>query len=88
MDQSSAEAEYVVAASAANQAIWLKRILEDMGEMQFWAVQLFCDNKSAIDMTKNPVYHTRAKHIAIKYHFIPEASTNGETQVVYYRTKE
>ncbi|KAL8091907.1 hypothetical protein AgCh_034248 [Apium graveolens] len=56
--------------------------------MQGGAVQLFCDNKLAIDMTKNQVYHSRTKHIAIKHHFIREASTSGEIEVVYYRTEE
>ncbi|KAL8103750.1 hypothetical protein AgCh_028088 [Apium graveolens] len=46
--QSSAEAEYVAAAKATAQAIWLRRILEDIGEKQNEATILFCDNKSAI----------------------------------------
>ncbi|KAL5722266.1 hypothetical protein ACHQM5_005806 [Ranunculus cassubicifolius] len=55
--QSSAEAEYVSAALATSQAIWLKRILKDLGEKQKKAISIMCDNKSAIAMSKNPVHH-------------------------------
>ncbi|KAL0343433.1 UNVERIFIED_CONTAM: hypothetical protein Sangu_1230700 [Sesamum angustifolium] len=66
--QSSAEAEYIAAAATSNQAIWLRRILEDMGEKQKEPTRIYCDNKSAIAITKNPVQHSRTKHIDIKYH--------------------
>src|ERR1044072_1270682 len=61
--QSTAEAEYVAAAEATSQAIWLRRILEDMGEKQDGSTTINCDNKSAIAMAKNPVHHSRTKHI-------------------------
>jgi hypothetical protein len=57
----------------------LKRILEDIGEKQEEAIHLHCDNKSAIAMAKNPIYHSRTKHIAIKHHFIREAIEEGES---------
>ncbi|XP_060966156.1 secreted RxLR effector protein 161-like [Cannabis sativa] len=44
--QSSAEAEYIAAAMTTSQAIWLKRILEDMGELQEEATKIYCDSKS------------------------------------------
>ncbi|XP_007014182.2 PREDICTED: uncharacterized mitochondrial protein AtMg00810 [Theobroma cacao] len=50
--QSSAEAEYVSAATAANQAIWLRKILHDLGFPQATALDLFVDNKYAIVMAK------------------------------------
>ncbi|KAL0357030.1 UNVERIFIED_CONTAM: Retrovirus-related Pol polyprotein from transposon TNT 1-94 [Sesamum calycinum] len=63
-----AEAEYIAAAATSNQAIWLRRILEDIGEKQEEPTTIYCDNKSAIAITKNPVQHSRTKHIDIKYH--------------------
>ncbi|KAI5348920.1 hypothetical protein L3X38_001807 [Prunus dulcis] len=54
---STAEAEYVSAAEATSQAIWLRFVLEDFGEEQVAATALFCDNTSAITMSKNPVFH-------------------------------
>ncbi|KAK2966032.1 hypothetical protein RJ640_012291 [Escallonia rubra] len=86
--QSSAEAEYVAAAVTTSQAIWLRRILGDMGEEQAEATTLMCDNKSAIAMTKNPRNHCRTKHINIKYHFVREAVENGEVQFQFCKTED
>ena len=60
----------MAAAEAMSQAIWLRTILEDMGEKQDEPTTINYDNKSAIAMAKNPTQHNRTKHIAIKYHFI------------------
>ncbi|KAK2994930.1 hypothetical protein RJ640_004484 [Escallonia rubra] len=86
--QSSAEAEYVSASLATSQAIWLRRILEDVGEKQEGGTKLFCDNKSAIAMAKNPVYHSQTRHIAIKHHFIREAIDDGEIKLEFCRSEE
>ena len=86
--QSSAEAEYIAAASSASQAIWLRRILEDMGEVQNDPTEIYCDSKSAIAMAKNAVYHSRTKHIAIKYHFLRETTANKEIELNYCKTEE
>ena len=86
--QSTAEAEYVSASKATSQAIWLRRIFEDIGEKQKRGIVLYCDNKSAIAIAKNPVSHERSKHISIKYHFIREAQEKGEIQLHYCQTGE
>lgn len=85
---SSAEAEYVAATSSACQAIWLRRIFEDMGEHQPDSTEILSDNKSAIAMAKNPVFHNRTKHIAIKHHFLREVSANKEIELKYCKTEE
>ncbi|KAL0325747.1 UNVERIFIED_CONTAM: Retrovirus-related Pol polyprotein from transposon RE2 [Sesamum radiatum] len=86
--QSSTEAEYIAAAATSNQAIWLRRILEDIGEKQEEPTTIYCDNKSAIAITKNPVQHSRTKHIDIKYHSLREATTRGEIELKYCSTEE
>ncbi|KAL0332826.1 UNVERIFIED_CONTAM: Retrovirus-related Pol polyprotein from transposon RE1 [Sesamum calycinum] len=86
--QSSAEAEYIAAAATSNHAIWLRRILEDIGEKQEEPTTIYCDNKSAIAITKNPVQHNRTKHIDIKYHSLREATTRGEIELKYCSTEE
>ncbi|XP_058776072.1 secreted RxLR effector protein 161-like [Vicia villosa] len=68
--QYSTEAEYMAAGLATQQSLWLRRILEDIGEKQEESLLLHCDNKSAIAMAKNPVFHSRTRHINIKHHFI------------------
>ena len=67
---STAEAEYIAATSCATQAVWLRRILEVMHQKQNTPTEIFCDNKSAIALSKNPVFHGRSKHIDIRFHKI------------------
>ena len=51
-------------------------------------VVMFCDNTSAINISKNPVMHSKTKHIAIKYHFVREAVQDKEIRLEYVHTKE
>ncbi|PNX80439.1 copia-type polyprotein [Trifolium pratense] len=66
---STTEAEFVAAASCACQGIWLRRILEELGQSQKCTV-IKCDNSSSIKLSKNPVMHGRCKHIDVRYHFL------------------
>jgi hypothetical protein len=66
----------------------LRRILEDIGEVQEKAIHLYCDNKSVIAMTKNPVYHSRTRHITIKHHFIGEAIEECEVELKFCKSNE
>ena len=66
---STAQAEYIAARSCCTQLLWMKHMLEDYGFQQ-GKLSLFCDNTSAINISKNPVLHSRTKHIEIRYHFI------------------
>ncbi|KAI5336241.1 hypothetical protein L3X38_015508 [Prunus dulcis] len=85
---STAEAEYVSAAKATSQAIWLRFVLEDFGEEQTTATTVFCDNTSAISMAKNPVFHQRSKHIKRKFHFIREAIQEEVIELLYCKGEE
>ena len=86
--QSSAEAEYVAAALGTSQAIWIRRIFEDIGEKQLKPTTIFCDSMSAIAIAKNPVHHSRTKHIALKHHFIREAIEDGEVKLEFCGTND
>ena len=66
---STAEAEYITAGSCCTQLLWMKQMLKDYGIDQD-NMNVFCDNQSAIDISKNPVQHSRTKHIDIWHHFI------------------
>ncbi|BBH05186.1 multidrug resistance-associated protein 9 [Prunus dulcis] len=85
---STAEAEYVSAAEATAQAVWLRFVLSDFGEEQVEATPILCDNTSAIAITKNPVHHHRTRHISRRFHFIRDALQNGEIDLLYCRTGE
>ncbi|GJY52186.1 copia protein [Tanacetum coccineum] len=66
---STTEAEYVSAEKACQQALWMKQALIDY-DVQLNDVPIMCDNKGAIDLSKNPVQHSRTKHIEIRHHFL------------------
>lgn len=85
---SSCEAEFMAATAAACQAVWLRKLLAQITEYDIGPVTLFIDNKSAIDLAKNPVFHGRSKHIDIRYHFIRECVENGEIIVKHVRSEE
>nr|GEW92369.1 uncharacterized mitochondrial protein AtMg00810-like [Tanacetum cinerariifolium] len=67
---SSSEAKYTAIASAARQALWLRKLLVDFDCEQKGATEIFCDNGYAIEMAKNPSFHARTKHIDVQHHFI------------------
>ena len=85
---STAEAEYMSLAHAAQTAIWLRRFLNDIGIVQKSATKIFEDNQGCIAMAKNPVNHERTKHIDIKYHFVRELVTSGVIEISYLETEE
>ncbi|GJW33747.1 retrovirus-related pol polyprotein from transposon TNT 1-94 [Tanacetum coccineum] len=66
---STTEAEYVIAGKACQQALWMKQALIDY-DIRLDDVLIMYDNKSAIDLSKNPVQHSRTKHIEIHHHFL------------------
>ena len=66
---STAEAEYIATGSYCSQLLWMKKLLSDYGISQDTMV-VYCDNSSAINISKNPIQHSKTKHIEIRYHFI------------------
>jgi len=85
---SSCEAEYVAAAAAACQGIWLNRLIADMLGTKEMTVKLLMDNMSAIALSKNPVHHDRSKHIDTRYHFLRECIEEGKVEVDHVGTAE
>ncbi|MCO5603389.1 hypothetical protein L7F22_057539 [Adiantum nelumboides] len=65
---STIEAVYVAASNACKEAIWLTRLVGDLGIVDEVPV-LHCDSQSAIQMARNPVFHAKTKHVDVKYHF-------------------
>jgi predicted solute-binding protein len=84
---STAEAEYVAAGSCCTQLLWFKHQLEDYSIMEH-NIPLLCDNTSAINITKNPVQHSRTKHIEIKHHFIQDHVAKGHIDTSYIYTDD
>jgi len=84
---SSCEAEYIAAAVAACQGVWLARLLGDLIELEPAVPEIMVDNMSSIALTKNPVFHDRSKHIDVRYHYIRECIERGRIVIDYIETK-
>jgi hypothetical protein len=74
--------------SAATQALWLSRLLADLLGRKVETVELRVDNKSAIALAKNPVFHDRSKHIRVKQHFIRDCIEEGSIRTEYIPTAD
>lgn len=66
----------------------MKQTLRDIGMVCDRPISIFCDNTSAINISNNPVIHSRTKHISIKYHFLREKVLENEVKLEYVTTKE
>ncbi|RLM54436.1 hypothetical protein C2845_PM10G11480 [Panicum miliaceum] len=86
--QSSYEAEYIAAAAAANQGVWLARLLAEILDSDLSRPLQWVDNKSAISLIKNPVHHDRSKHNDVKFHVIRDYAQNGQIEVKFIGTNE
>nr|GEZ92082.1 uncharacterized mitochondrial protein AtMg00810-like [Tanacetum cinerariifolium] len=73
---STAESEYVVVSSCCAQVLWMRTQLTDYGFF-YDKVPFYCDSKSAIAISCNPVHETRTKHIDVMYHFIKDHVEKG-----------
>ncbi|CAJ2640052.1 unnamed protein product [Trifolium pratense] len=88
VSRSSTEAEYRSLATTSAELTWLQHLLHDIGIKLERRPLLLCDNKSAIHLAHNPVFHARTKHIEIDYHFIREKVTTGHLQLQYLPTTQ
>jgi len=68
---STAEAEYISAASCCTQLIFMKYHLEDY-QINENSIPIYCDNIAAICLSKNPILHSKVNHIEIKHLFIKD----------------
>ena len=86
---SSCEAEYMVASEATKEAIWIRNLLQEFKLPIFnnLTIPIAIDNNSAMKLSKNPEFHARTKHIAMRHHFIREKVVTGEVKVHRVDTK-
>ncbi|RVW26208.1 Retrovirus-related Pol polyprotein from transposon TNT 1-94 [Vitis vinifera] len=66
---STTETEYIVAAKACKELLWMKRFIHELGLKQQHYV-VYCDNQSTIHLSKNSTFHARSKHIDVRYHWM------------------
>nr|XP_043615994.1 secreted RxLR effector protein 161-like [Erigeron canadensis] len=85
---SSTEAEYVVATSCACHCVWLKGLLEDLGEKISGPLEVLCDNSSSIKLSKNPVMHRRTKHIDVRFHYLRDLVNQDVVKLKFCKTED
>ncbi len=69
--------------SATQEAVWIRRLLNDLGVPQDRPTVLMEDNQGAICIAKNPVSSSRTKHINVRYHYIREALSEDSIELKY-----
>nr|KYP45855.1 Copia protein [Cajanus cajan] len=83
---STAEVEYIVVGSCCAQILWMKQQLSDFG-LSLDHTPIRCDNTNAINLSKNPVLHSRTKHIEIRHHFLKDHFQKGYCVLEFVETK-
>ena len=83
---STCEAEYVAAATAACQVVWLCRLLGELTGAEAHPPALMVDNQPTIALTKNSVLHNQSKHIDVKFHFLRDCVDGGQIVIEFVET--
>lgn len=84
---STTEAEYMAATQACKEAIWIQRLMEELGHKQ-QKISVYCDSQSALHIARNPTFHSRTKHIGVQYHFVREVVEEGSVDMQKIHTKD
>ncbi|WVZ63294.1 hypothetical protein U9M48_012936 [Paspalum notatum var. saurae] len=79
---STTQAKYVAAASCCSQLLWMKATLSDFG-LRFGRIPFRVDSTSAISVAKNPVLHSRTKHIDVRFHFLRDHYEKGDIDLIH-----
>jgi hypothetical protein len=82
---STAEAEYIAAGACCSQVLWIAQQMRDLG-FDYKSIPVKCDNTSAISISKNPVQHSRTKHIDVRHHFIRDHVEKGDICLEFVST--
>ena len=81
---SSTEAEYKALCAATCEVVWLRRLLQDVGEERKEMIK--CDNQSSINIAKTPIFHAMTKHVEAQFHFVREKLQSNEITLMYCNT--
>nr|GFA76934.1 hypothetical protein [Tanacetum cinerariifolium] len=84
---STTKVEYVSAGKACQQALWMKQALVDYG-VRLDDIPMMCDNKGVIDLSTNPVQHSRTKHIEIRHQFLRDNVQKGNISIEKVSSKD
>lgn len=88
VSRSSTEAEYKSLANATAETIWVEALLAELGIKLQEPPYLWCDNLGATYLSANPVFHARAKHIEIDFHFVRERVARKQLQIRFIASQD
>ena len=85
---STCEVEYIAASEAANEGVWMKEFITDLGVIRNASgpMTLFCDNTGAIALAKEPRFHRKTRHIKRCFNSIRESVQNGDIEICKVHT--
>ena len=84
---STTEAEYIALCTATQEGVWLRLLLENVGQEQNGPTTIYEDNQGAICLSKNPRDHSRTKPIDKKYHFVRDTMSRNIVDVIRCESK-
>ena len=84
------ESKYIALTHTTKEAVWICQLIDQLFSciVKARCVLVYCNNKSAIALTKDYQYHARTKHIDIQYHFICWLCKNNTIRIIYCPTGE
>ena len=85
---STVEAEYMALSQATQEAVWLRRLLEELGKESKSLTTIMEDYQGAISTALNPDFHRMTKHIHIRYHYVRESIADNIIDVIYCPSSE
>lgn len=85
---STTESEYIAATHATKEALWLRQLIAELFGAVSGPTTVYCDNQSAIALTKDQQFHARTKHIDVRFHFIRWHIANKDIRLIYCPTAD
>ena len=83
---STTEAEYLAAAQAVKEAVWLRKLASEL-KLQYGTMKIYSDNQGAMKLLKHPVASVKSKHIDVIHHFARERVARKEVKFEYISTE-
>ena len=87
MSRSLVEAKYRSMATTTCELIWLLYLLEDLQVSHHISALMYCDNRTALHIVANPVFHERTKHIEVAFHIVRNKVQDGIVKTFYVSTR-
>jgi hypothetical protein len=88
VSRSSTEVEYKAMTNATTEVIWVESLLNELGVRFRRPSHLWCGNLGATFLSANPVFHARAKHREIDFHFVRERVAKRQLEVWFIASND